>query len=209
MARPPWADLVQAQSNNGYAEEVNSDVGEHLRTRPAEGFTPPGGGRPGAPTIDTAPIDYRQGTHDREYGLKDTDELASPPPPVRAGEGKPPMQPQEFEAAWQDRYLQRTAAQQTQPKPKLILPANYNSSTSDNDIEAMQQQMRAMQFALNAAMVKREEEAKAAVQNAATATLSINVRIVNGVPEASITSAGVIADVSVAAALAVIQALVK
>jgi hypothetical protein len=163
MAKPPWADLVQSQSGNGYVEEVVSDVGEHVRTRPGEGFTPPGGGRPTGNTVDNTPVPYHQHEHNQEYGVRDSEELYVAPPAVRPEDGKAPTQPQEFEAVWMDRYLKRTQHANSKPvAPKLILPATYNAaSTVDNDIDAMQQQMRAMQCALDAALIKREEEALA------------------------------------------------
>lgn len=217
MAKP-WADIITQQSGNDYAEEVVSDVGEHLRTRPAPGVTPPGGGRPSRDTTDNAPIAYSN-TGDREFGLGDHEELYAPPPPTRPEDGKLPQQPQEFEAVWMDRYLKRTQVVVDRAadvgSKKLILPASYNSATHDDaDIVAMQQQMRTMQHALHAAMERKAAEAEQAKAKAAAEPtggyLQIIVPMPNGEPTATLFVPGKMGQpFDIGAALALLQVLGK
>jgi hypothetical protein len=101
-ARRPQGDVV---------EIVESEYGEHERTRPGEGYTPPGEGRPQGRTVDNAPIDYRVRQAQDTYGdgVFAPEDLYAPPPPEPPKPGQTPMLPQEFEAIWHKRALERQA----------------------------------------------------------------------------------------------------
>lgn len=213
MAKP-WADIVQQQSGNEYLEEVVSDVGEHMRTRPAPGFTPPGGGRPTGNSVDDTPVPYHQLPHDKEFGIRDNEELYVPPPPTRPEDGKAPTQPQEFEAVWMDRYLKRTQSQGEPQIKKLILPTSYNSATpDDSDIAAMQQQMRLMQAAIERKLAEKAEEAERAKKATLPTSghyIDIRVPMAGGTPAAMMFAPGKDGvPFDVAAALSLAQVLIR
>ena len=83
----------------------------HFRTRPGEGFTPPGGGRPTGRTNDNTPLNYQvRNIETEEYGVRDNEELYAPPAPVEPKDYQRPVMPEEFEAIWQERALKAQAA---------------------------------------------------------------------------------------------------
>ena len=119
----PWQVEIEAKQQapaaqtrvGEYAEEVETEAGPHVRTRPGEGFTPPGGGRPEGQTLDNAPINYGVKHLEVEYGIRDNEELYAPPPPEMPKKPGLPVMPQEFEQTWQDRYMRRTEAAAAKP----------------------------------------------------------------------------------------------
>lgn len=219
MAKPPWADLVPKSAQGDYAEEVVSDVGEHVRTRPAPGFTPPGAGRPTRPSVDTAGVPYHQKPHDEEFGIRETEDLYAPPPPERPADGKAPTQPQEFEAIWMDRYLERTAGV-AKPEPRkspIILPPGYEQAVAGNltESQVLSRQLELVQEALRKAKEKEEEAAKAA-QPGVGSSLLISVDLPSGKPAARLVTVHCLQPydashepIDVLAALAMIKALLK
>lgn len=208
MDRKPWADdpvARQVVQQGGYAEEVESDVGEHLRTRPAPGYTEPGGGRPTGNSIDNHPVPYKQGPHDQEFGLRDTEEAYAPPPPERAKDGNP-KQPAEFEAQWVDRFLERTKQGATQPAKKLILPESYCRGPAETDIEKLQANIDAMNAELTR---KLEEKERAAKEQNKKSVITIRALIPGGVPQAFIECGDQGQQLEIRAAIALVQALIK
>jgi hypothetical protein len=166
----PWEELIPIAARGDHAELVDSDVGEHVRTRPGEGYTPPGGGRPTGRVHDDAPIPYHQGKHDTEFGIRDSEELNFSPLPERSADGVP-KQPAEFEAAWQDRYLERTKNQgkatshvahldSQQDRPKLILPAGVGG---DAEIGSMMAELEKMKSAVEQKIAEKKAAAQAAI----------------------------------------------
>lgn len=116
---------IMGVTGNQHAEAADTDAGTHVRTRPGEGYTPPGGGRPGAPSIDNEPLQYNKPDRDQTFGVRDDEEADGPPPPVKPKRPNVPQDPSEFEAVWAERAERARLAQQ-EPTGKLLGVVKYD-----------------------------------------------------------------------------------
>jgi hypothetical protein len=203
----PWQEIIPPSALGDYAEKVESEVGSHVRTRPGEGYTPPGGGRPTGPVHDDSPMPYHQGRHDTTYGIPDTEELAAPPQAERAPDGKAPMQPQEFEAAWIDRFRERTQkALAARPAGSaLILPADYEPAP----VAELDDEVVTLQRKLRAAEQRADQRKRDAEWGASHSVLVLHVDLTTGGAKATLTSASTEQEIDPKVGLALIHGLLK